>query len=252
MKEIIGMVHLAALPGTPNGTKSMEEVFEQAKNDLLALEEGGIRVAIVENMFDTPYTTDVSTDTLIQMTHLFTRLRTISSIRLGINIHSSDRDQEMLVATYCGADFIRAESFVEYRVTGGGMMKPMAPLLMRTKKHLQSEVKILADIHGKHTTPLVAQPIDALIHEALSYGCDGIILTGLATGSAPTVEDAKSFKAVCGDAKLYIGSGVTAENIRGFLQYADGVIVGSSIKEDGKVERPVDVKRVQALMRAAE
>jgi predicted TIM-barrel enzyme len=45
-----------------------------------------------------------------------------------------------------------------------------------------------------------------------------------------------------------MGSGTTAENIVGFLQYADGAIVGSSLKVDGMAENPVDGERVKRYM----
>jgi predicted TIM-barrel enzyme len=47
-----------------------------------------------------------------------------------------------------------------------------------------------------------------------------------------------------------MGSGTTAENIADFLQYADGAIVGSSLKVDGVAENPVDVERVKRYMEA--
>jgi len=47
-----------------------------------------------------------------------------------------------------------------------------------------------------------------------------------------------------------MGSGTTAENIVGFLQYADGAIVGSSLKVDGMAENPVDGERVKRYMEA--
>ncbi|KPJ48828.1 MAG: hypothetical protein AMJ38_04475 [Dehalococcoidia bacterium DG_22] len=47
---------------------------------------------------------------------------------------------------------------------------------------------------------------------------------------------------------ILMGSGTTAENIADFLQYADGAIVGSSLKVDGVAENPVDVERVKQYM----
>ena len=47
---------------------------------------------------------------------------------------------------------------------------------------------------------------------------------------------------------LLIGSGTNTENVVEFLQYADGIIVGSSLKKDGVMENPVDIERVRALM----
>jgi predicted TIM-barrel enzyme len=47
-----------------------------------------------------------------------------------------------------------------------------------------------------------------------------------------------------------MGSGTNADNIADFLQYADGAIVGSSLKVDGVMENPVDEARVRAYMAA--
>ncbi|HHU12427.1 MAG TPA: BtpA/SgcQ family protein [Clostridiaceae bacterium] len=249
-KDIIGMVHLKALPTAPNHALDLDVIYKAALADLKALEAGGITCAIVENMFDTPYTHEPALDTLISMTVLLTQLKAQTKMTLGLNIQATDGVEEMLVASYAGADFIRAESFVETRLTGGGVIRPMAPALMREKKRLQSPVRVLADINVKHSNPLIEQSIDDLIHEAIASGADGIILTGLATGNAPTVNDAKHFKTVCGSIPLYIGSGVNADNVADLLTYADGTIVGSSIKREGKVDLPVDAARVRQLIKA--
>jgi predicted TIM-barrel enzyme len=50
---------------------------------------------------------------------------------------------------------------------------------------------------------------------------------------------------------VFVGSGVTAANIREVLSLAVGVIVGTGLKESGKVENPVDPNRVAGLIRAA-
>jgi predicted TIM-barrel enzyme len=49
-----------------------------------------------------------------------------------------------------------------------------------------------------------------------------------------------------------MGSGTTAENISDFLRFADGAIVGSSLKVDGLAENPVDLDRVRRYMAAVE
>ena len=43
---------------------------------------------------------------------------------------------------------------------------------------------------------------------------------------------------------------MNAANVQNYLRFADGVIVGSSLKRDGKLANPVDPKRVAALVRA--
>ena len=48
----------------------------------------------------------------------------------------------------------------------------------------------------------------------------------------------------------FIGSGTTAGNVADYLRVANGVIVGSSLKKPGGVHRPVDERRVAALVKA--
>jgi predicted TIM-barrel enzyme len=54
----------------------------------------------------------------------------------------------------------------------------------------------------------------------------------------------------CPNTKLLLGSGVNASNVRNYLRFADGVIVGSSLKKDGKLANPVDANRVATLVKA--
>ena len=48
-----------------------------------------------------------------------------------------------------------------------------------------------------------------------------------------------------------IGSGATAESARDLLTMAHGIIVGSSIKENGQVREPVDLDRARRFVDAA-
>jgi predicted TIM-barrel enzyme len=69
------------------------------------------------------------------------------------------------------------------------------------------------------------------------------------TGDAPELEKVQRARELT-TRPILMGSGTTAENIAGFLQYADGAIVGSSLKVDGVAENPVDVERVKRYMEA--
>lgn len=249
-KEIIGMVHLKPLPTAPQGRLTLDEIVDAALEDLKALEAGGITTAIVENMFDAPYANTPDLETVIALSYALGYLARKTSVRLGVNLQATSGTEEMSIASICGVDFIRAESFVEMRMNSAGIMRNMCADLMRKKQALRSNVRVLADINVKHSSPIIQQSIDDLIHEAIEAGADGIILTGLATGSAPSVADAEVYKKKCGTTRLYIGSGVSASNVRELMQFADGVIIGSSIKKDGKVENPVDDARVKDFMQA--
>ena len=50
------------------------------------------------------------------------------------------------------------------------------------------------------------------------------------------------------DFPLASGSGVTTDNVAQFLPYLDLFIIGSWFKKGGDVQKPVDPKRVAALV----
>lgn len=248
-KTIMGMIHLKALPTAPNHTCSIQEITDFALEDLKRLEEAGVTHAIVENLFDTPYSTELNLETIVAYTHVFTILKEKAMISLGVNIHATSGVEEMVVATICGADFIRAESFVEMRAMMSGFLQPMAAGLMRKKKEMNSSVKIFADVNVKESRTVISQDIEVSIDEAIKAGADAIIVTGLETGKPPSSSEVKQLKEKVKDKPLFIGSGVNEKNIKELMKYADGAIVGSSIKEDGKIYQPISKKRTLVLLK---
>jgi uncharacterized protein len=58
-KPIIGMCHLAALPGDPgyDAEGGVEAVIAAARRDLTALQEGGADAVMFSNEFSLPYLT---------------------------------------------------------------------------------------------------------------------------------------------------------------------------------------------------
>ena len=79
---------------------------------------------------------------------------------------------------------------------------------------------------------------------------DALIVSGAGTGMAADLGDLKRVRSACRGARIFLGSGVTVANVRDYLRIADGFIVASSLKTDGKLGNPVDPKRVAALARA--
>jgi len=77
-----------------------------------------------------------------------------------------------------------------------------------------------------------------------------LIVSGAGTGQAADMADVERVRRACPKTKLLLGSGVNAVNAKKYLRFADGVIVGSSLKRDGKLANRVDPRRVAALVRA--
>jgi hypothetical protein len=68
-------------------------------------------------------------------------------------------------------------------------------------------------------------------------------------GAEPELSALQDAKAAVGDGvPVLVNTGARADNIRTFLQVADGVVVGSSLKVAGHTWNPVDEERVRAFM----
>jgi len=78
---------------------------------------------------------------------------------------------------------------------------------------------------------------------------DAVIVTGAATGLEASDADLSTVRQHC-RLPIYIGSGVSAENLARYAPLADGFIVGSFFKSDGKWSEPVDPRRVERFMQA--
>ncbi len=247
---LIGMVHLLPLPGSPNYAGSIDAIIQAAVEDMQALQEGGADAFIIENFGDVPYEGGINREALAVMAAVCAQLSKESSLPFGINVQFNDFDSEWALALASDADFIRVEAFVENRIGIHGISYACAPRLMRLKAAYPAKAMIFADINVKHTFPLAEQPIEFSVHEAIESGADALIVTGLLTGQNPTIEDVNEIKGMAGDTPVIIGSGINSQNVAEYLAVSNGVIVGSSLKFDGNVNKRVDAERVTGLVKS--
>jgi predicted TIM-barrel enzyme len=123
---------------------------------------------------------------------------------------------------------------------------------MRRRKDLGAEhIKILADVDKKHSVRFPGIDLATHVEWTRFSGADALIVSGRMTGDAPDLDKVRDAKRLAGERPLLIGSGAAEDNIAAFLGVADGVIVGSSLKEGGLCENPVDVERVRRFVAAA-
>jgi hypothetical protein len=78
-----------------------------------------------------------------------------------------------------------------------------------------------------------------------------VIVTGNRSGEPPDLEELKKVASVASphQVPVLVGSGVNTGNIVEFSHYANGFIVGSCFKKDGKIHNAVEPGRVVELMR---
>jgi len=250
-KPIIGMIHVPALPGTPNHDRSIPEIIEQAVKEAVLYEKHGLAAVMLENMHDVPYLNKtVGAEVTATLTAVACAVRQAVKIPIGIQILAAANQGALAVALAAGLDFIRAEGFVFGHVADEGYIDSCAGELLRYRKHIGAEhIAIFTDIKKKHSAHSITADVSIgeTAKAAEFFLSDGLIITGAATGKAVNIQDLIE----CNQSSklpILIGSGITADNIKDYWQYADGFIIGSYFKEAGLWSNPISEKRCKALM----
>lgn len=228
-------------------------MIDRAEREAAALAAGGVDGIIVENFFDAPFTNSrVDPAVVSAMTSIVERLRGIVTIPIGVNVLRNDAHSSLAIATCVGAKFIRVNVLTGVMVTDQGIIEGCAHDLMRYRRELGSDVQIFADVLVKHAQPLGTPSLTLTVRETIERGlADCVILSGMATGMPPSLEDLELAKHAARNKPVLIGSGATWENISELMQAADGAIVSSSLKRHGNIEAPIDPIRVGQFVDAA-
>ncbi|MGI6581449.1 MAG: BtpA/SgcQ family protein [Erysipelotrichaceae bacterium] len=248
-KIIIGMVHLLPLPGTQNFGGDIKKIEERAMYDAEKLVEGGIDALIIENFGDEPLATKINLHAYTVMANITQKIKDKFNIPLGVNIQFNCYKEEWALAYSLGAEFIRVETFVEKRFGKFGESGPCAKQLHKLKKEFPAKTMIFADVNSKNSKGLPEVTKIEATFDAITEKADAIILTGSETGVNPSIDDIIEIRQIFGNFPILVGSGITLNNVKEFLKYADGIIVGSYFKRDGNVNNEIDIERVKSLVK---
>ncbi|MEM9090172.1 MAG: BtpA/SgcQ family protein [Cyanobacteria bacterium P01_F01_bin.53] len=249
---VIGVIHLLPLPSSVRWQGDLQAIIARAEQEATALAAGGAHGLIVENFFDAPFPkSEVDPAVVSAMTLVVQRLKQLITLPIGINVLRNDARSALAIATCTGASFIRVNVLTGVMATDQGIIEGEAHDLLRYRRELGSDVKILADVLVKHASPLGVPNLSTSVQDTIHRGlADGVILSGGATGSPPILEDLELAKAAAGDTPVFIGSGASMQNIAQLIRSTDGVIVSSSLKRKGQIEQPIDPIRVREFVTA--
>lgn len=250
-KVLIGVVHLAPLPGSPRWRGDLERVIGLAVNDARMYERGGAHAIFIENFGDVPFfKTRVGAETVAAMTAAGRAVRAAVKLPIGFNVLRNDARAALALCAACGGSFVRVNVHTGAMLTDQGIIEGDAAETLRYSERICPGVQIFADVHVKHAAPLGDWPIEIAARDTLERGlADALIISGTGTGEAADISDLERVRRACPTAKILLGSGVTVKNVREYTQ-ADGFIVGTSLKRNGQVSYPVDARRVSALAEA--
>lgn len=254
-KPVIGMLHLPALPGSPNYSgQPIDQIIEYVLRDVKALEAGGIDGYIVENQGDVPFARpeDLGPSTVASLTAVTAAVIRKVTVPVGVNCMANGAVQALAVAQAAGGSFIRVSQWVNAYVGNSGLVNGAAPKALRYRSMIRAhDVLVFADVHVKHGSHAIVgdRSLVELAQDTAWYGADALVVTGSSTGTEASTKDVQSCQAATG-LPTVLGSGVTTGNVAQMLGAADAAIVGTSLKAGQVTTNAVDAAKAVELMDA--
>lgn len=250
-KFLAAMVAVLPLPGSPLYDGDDRRVINQALADLDAYQKAGVDSVLFENDHDLPYIQPpLDEKGIALMKRIVKEARERFDGPIGIQMLEAANITSLEIAAEADLDYIRVEAFVFAHVGGSGIINGSAGKILRRRKELQVEhIKVFADVKKKHGSHSLTIDLDIKdeIMQAEFFMADGVIVTSQFTGINPDKNDLLKAKKAT-KLPVLIGSGMTAENILEYLPLADGFIVGSYFRRNGKFLEKLEPERLHTFM----
>lgn len=249
----IGVVHCPAFPGSPrHDGRPIKDIYEAALRDCHAYTQGGIDGLIIENHGDLPFLRpeDIGHETTAFMTAITRQAIIETGLPVGVNVLANAPIPALAVAAASGAQFIRVNQWANAYVANEGLLNGEAALALRYRRQIAAQhVAVFADSHVKHGAHAITadRTVTELTRDLEFFDADGVIATGQRTGDAASEDELVGIKHAT-RLPVLVGSGVTEDNVENMLTHANGVIIGSSLKEGGVWWNPVEETRVRSFM----
>ena len=252
-KFLAAMVAVMPLPGSPLYDGDDQKVLDQALADVEVYRKADVDSIVFENDHDLPYIQPpLDEKGIALMTKIVKEARSRFEKPIGIQMLEAANITSLEIAAEADLDYIRVEAFVFAHVGGSGVINGSAGKILRRRNELGAEhIKVFADVKKKHGSHSLTIDLDIRdeIMQAEFFMADGVIVTSQFTGLNPDKDDLVKAKRAT-KLPVLIGSGMTPENIHEYLPLADGFIVGSCFRKDGKFLETLEPERLSTFMNA--
>lgn len=257
-KPVIGMLHLDYLEG--ENFKGIDYVIQKALKDVHALQDGGINGILIENWKEFSIGEFVSFETAKNLIEVLMKIKASIKVPFGINVLNNDYKVAFSVAKASGASFVELDVFVDkvksaFVNNTNAMDKPFIvdpqpkEIWGYAKSIKAEDIPLFCFVQPKHYKMLEREKtIEESVNQAIKNGASAVLITK-ATGSAPTIDLIKRAKQAAGNFPVGIGSGFSAENAQDILSFIDFAVVGTSIKVGQETDNPVNINKVEKLMK---
>lgn len=245
------MVHLPPLPGRPNhdGTP-MGAIADAAVADACTLQDAGFDAVLVQNSLDRPTRARVDAATVAQLARVCANVAAACRLPMGVNVHKNDGPAAVAIAAATGATFVRVKVHTGCVLGPEGLVTGCAEETLALRSRLGADVAVWADVHDTTSRPLAGDVFEVAATDAAEFGqADALVVTR--SSVAATLATIAVLRPRLADVPLVIGGRVTAETAAEAARGSDAMIIGSTLKAEPGLDGRVDLRRAEAVVRAA-
>jgi uncharacterized protein len=248
---IIGMIHLAPLPGTPLHVEgSLGGIVARAVESALALEAGGADGCLIQTV-DRLYTVaddaDPARTGALTLVTDAVRRAVGSDFAVGVQMMRNAVRASLAVAHLCGGEFVRATALVGATVSAHGIViaDPLAVMEYRRKIGADG-VQIVADVDSMHFQWLGGRDTGEVARAAQGVGAAAV-----AVGHPDTrrsLELIRSVRRTAPGLPVILAGWTNHGNAAEMTAVADGAFVGGCFED---AERRIDQAAVARYVEIA-
>ena len=249
-KPILAMCHFQPLPGDLHydADGGMRKVVDCARQEFLDLQEGGVDAVMFSNEFSMPYLTKVNPETTVSMARVIGELMPLIKIPFGVNV-LWDPYACIDLAAATGAKFMREIMSGVYASDFGLWNTDCGAISRHRARLFQHDLKLMYNIVPEASKYLGDRDIGDIARSTV-FNCQPeiICVSGMTAGIGADMGVLARVKEAIPDTAVFANTGCRTETIEGILRIADGAVVGTTFKKDGKFENRVDKARVVEFM----
>ena len=249
-KPIIAMCHLQPMPGDPNYDfkSGMQKVVDAAFKEFTALQDGGVDAVMFSNEFSMPYLKKVMPETTAAMARVIGEIKSEIKIPYGVNV-LWDPYASLDLAAATDAQFIR-EIMSGVYASDFGLWDTNTGEIARHQTRLGiSDCKLLFNIVPEAAQYLTPRDVaDIAKSTVFNNNPDVICVSGMTAGIGADMGVLERVKNAIPTTPVFANTGCRLDTIENIFKIADGAVVGTTFKKDGKFENTVDKNRVTEFM----
>lgn len=236
-KALIGVLHIFEKNGVPFSRSFVDQAAQRLQEEASLLQANGFQALVIENHCNgLVHQGRGGPEMIAAMTAIVLAVKNRVSCPLGVQFLDGGNRETLAVAIAADAKFIKVKGFE----TIGG-----AASLLNYRRNLDAEtVALFAQI--EESADPKDEPILNIVNNALSFGADGIILSNSKQERSVDRESLRQLHSLH-QFPLWVGTGVTSDNLVGLWPFADAFLIDFFIRQEGNPTQQIDLEKLKQL-----